>query len=337
MAFMIKKKRYKFQVDLCLDELSEVSYSKAILFAKVRQLEGGSFCDVSKRMEVQNHRVKYGARFMFPCKMNANASSGVLDSCNCRISIRMEEKGGRHFRKIGFTDINLAEYAGGGPSTQRYILQPYDQNHRLDNSILQITLNITLKEGDTIFQRPLARHQPIRLPGEEEPKKSMKKSNSNSDQMTLPIPAQTRNNLTIPVPGSDLTKSEADDPSHTRNSSTTSQVSVGYSSQNSQPGHSRQSSSGDSTHGRNLSQSSSDTGFFGSMEKEKRRKKLDGRVDAETIINELMEGVDLDKAAPEDAETSGLQLFVGKDGTVTFDKSSSRKDFEQVVIEGGPR
>ena len=64
-----------------------------------------------------------------------------------------EEKGGRHFRKIGFTDINLAEYAGGGPSTQRYILQPYDQNHRLDNSILQITLNITLKEGDTIFQR----------------------------------------------------------------------------------------------------------------------------------------------------------------------------------------
>ena len=49
MAFMIKKKRYKFNVELCLDELSEVSYSKAILFAKVRQLDGGSFSDVSKR------------------------------------------------------------------------------------------------------------------------------------------------------------------------------------------------------------------------------------------------------------------------------------------------
>ncbi len=60
---------------------------------------------------------------------------------------------------------------------------------------------------------------------------------------------------------------------------------------------------------RNLSQSSSDTGFFGSMEKEKRRKKLDGRVDAETIINELMEGVDLDKAAHEDAE-SKLPVFL---------------------------
>ena len=68
---------------------------------------------------------------------------------------------------MGFVDINLAEYAGAGPSTQRYILQPYDLNHRLDNSILQISLNVTLKEGDTIFQRPLTRQQPIVLPGEE--------------------------------------------------------------------------------------------------------------------------------------------------------------------------
>ena len=45
----MKKKRYKFQVDLCLDELTEVSYSKAILFAKIRQLDGGSFTDVSRR------------------------------------------------------------------------------------------------------------------------------------------------------------------------------------------------------------------------------------------------------------------------------------------------
>ena len=49
---MMKKKRYKFQADLCLDELTEVSYSKAILFAKVRQLDGGSFTDMSRRYEV---------------------------------------------------------------------------------------------------------------------------------------------------------------------------------------------------------------------------------------------------------------------------------------------
>lgn len=55
---------------------------------------------------------------------------------------------------------------------------------------------------------------------------------------------------------------------------------------------------------RNLSQGSSDTGFFGSMEKEKRRKKLDeGRIDAEKVINELMEGVDLQQGAQGEAES----------------------------------
>ena len=49
MAFMMRKKRYKFQVDLTLDELTEVTYSKAILLAKVRQLDGGNFTDVSEK------------------------------------------------------------------------------------------------------------------------------------------------------------------------------------------------------------------------------------------------------------------------------------------------
>ena len=40
------------------------------------------------------------------------------------------------------------------------------------------------------------------------------------------------------------------------------------------------------------------------MEKEKRRKKLDeGRVDAELVINEIMEGVDLSKGGQDDAES----------------------------------
>ena len=56
---------------------------------------------------------------------------------------------------------------------------------------------------------------------------------------------------------------------------------------------------------RNLSQGSPDTGFFGSMEKEKRRKKLDdGRIAPEDVINELMEGVDLkQEVAEEEAES----------------------------------
>ena len=111
---------------------------------------------------------------------------GILDTCKCRISIRMEEKGGRNFRKLGFSDINLAEYAGAGPSTQRYILQPYDLSHRLDNSIVQVTLNITLKEGDTIFQRPFTRTQPILLPGEEEKRRNSALPNPPINTLTIP-------------------------------------------------------------------------------------------------------------------------------------------------------
>lgn len=319
MAFIIKKKRYKFQVELTLNELTEVSFGKAILFAKVRQLDGGSFSDHSKRKEVANHAVKYDEKFLFPCKMNANSNTGVLESCKCRVSIRKEEKGGKNYRKIGFVDVDLAEYAGAGPSTQRYILQAYDQHHRLDNSMVQLTLNITLREGDPVFQRPLTRQQPILLPGEEE-------------QSTASLSVNTRNTLTM----SDL----AEENSHTRNSSSTSQPSqagsVGYSSQSSQTAHSRQSSA-DSCHARNLSAGSSDTGFFGSMEKEKRKKqgnsRIDsGRVDPEEVINELMEDLHLDSSTASEGG-QGLQLFLGPDGEVTFDQPMLNSQFKPVLID----
>ena len=98
---------------------------------------------------------------------------------------------------------------------------------------------------------------------------------------------------------------QGDDAGHTRNSSNTStksQASAGYGSQSSQLGgggaHSRQSSE-DSSHARNPSAGSADTGIgFGSMEKDKRRKKLDGgRVDAEDVINELMEDIQIENMA----------------------------------------
>jgi len=343
MAFIIKKKRYKFQVELTLNELTEVSFGKATLFAKVRQLEGGNFQQSSKREEVENHAVRYDTKFTFPCKMAANSSTGVLDSCKCRVSIRKEEKGGKNFRKIGFVDVDLAEYAGAGPSTQRYILQAYDLNHRLDNSLLQITLNITLKEGDLVFQRPLTRNQPILLPGEEAstgPGGSLAGGDPVSGLLAPPQPTpgqgaipslNTKNNLTL----SDLT---GEDAGHTRNSSNTSNKSqtgsAGYSSQSSQPAHSRQSSE-DSSHNRNLSGGSADTGIFGSMEKDKRRKKLDsGRVDAEDVINELMEDMQLHDSGTAQEGSEGLQLYLAPDGSVRFDQPSKLdSEFQPVVFD----
>ena len=49
MALMMRRKRYKFQVDLKINELTEVTFGKAVLFAKIRQLDGGGFTGFSKR------------------------------------------------------------------------------------------------------------------------------------------------------------------------------------------------------------------------------------------------------------------------------------------------
>ena len=49
MSFIMKKKRYKFEVSLSLDEVTEISYGNAVLFAKVRQIDGGSFTALSDR------------------------------------------------------------------------------------------------------------------------------------------------------------------------------------------------------------------------------------------------------------------------------------------------
>ena len=49
MAFIMKKKKYKFQVELQLDELVEVPFLNAVLFAKIRLMDGGSFQEYSSR------------------------------------------------------------------------------------------------------------------------------------------------------------------------------------------------------------------------------------------------------------------------------------------------
>jgi hypothetical protein len=46
---MLKKKRYKFHVELFLQELTAVTFPSAVLFAKLRLLDGGNFCEMSSR------------------------------------------------------------------------------------------------------------------------------------------------------------------------------------------------------------------------------------------------------------------------------------------------
>ncbi|XP_033322190.1 early estrogen-induced gene 1 protein isoform X3 [Megalopta genalis] len=154
MAFMMKKKKYKFSVEVGLEELTAVSFVNAVLFAKLRLLDGGSFVDHSTREEVQEHTVRWNAKFEFLCKMSANASTCVLDPCILRISVRKELKGGRSFQKLGFTDLNLAEFAGAGLCRTRCLLEGYDARHRQDNSMLRVSIKMNVLSGDILFKVP---------------------------------------------------------------------------------------------------------------------------------------------------------------------------------------
>ncbi|XP_034118201.2 uncharacterized protein LOC117577400 isoform X2 [Drosophila albomicans] len=154
MAFMMKKKKYRFNVEVNLQDLVEVALVNEVLFAKIRLLDGGSFQEYSSREEVRNHRVEWNRNFEFPCKMSANASTGVLDPCHLRISIRKEMKGGRSYYKLGFIDLNLAEYAGAGLTSRRFLLEGYDSRHRLDNSMLRVGIKMHMLSGDILFKAP---------------------------------------------------------------------------------------------------------------------------------------------------------------------------------------
>ncbi|XP_065358210.1 bromodomain-containing protein DDB_G0280777 isoform X2 [Calliphora vicina] len=154
MAFMMKKKKYRFNVEVKLQDLENVALVNEVLFAKIRLLDGGSFQEYSSREEVRNHRVEWNRNFEFPCKMSANASTGVLDPCYLRISIRKEMKGGRSYYKLGFIDLNLAEYAGAGLTSRRFLLEGYDSRHRLDNSMLTLSIKMLMLSGDILFKAP---------------------------------------------------------------------------------------------------------------------------------------------------------------------------------------
>ncbi|XP_066994155.1 early estrogen-induced gene 1 protein isoform X7 [Anabrus simplex] len=307
MAFMMKKKKYKFQVELCLEELTAVPFVNAVLFAKVRLLDGGSFSETSSREEVKDHTVRWDARFEFVCKMSANASTGILDPCILRVSVRKELKGGRSFQKLGFTDLNLAEFAGSGQTVRRCLLEGYNTQNRQDNSMLLLSIHMNMLSGDILFKvpSPSLKHKPVVPPDEGFSSGSIASSiTSGSSGGSLPkkrpqlftsaaegrlkrwcgsVSTELVTGTTAvadPQEPAEPTaeQDESHEPGHSRNSSNTSQMSKasGYSSLNSQSQHSRQSSSGDSGHIRNPSSGSglSETGSLdrakAAMERRKR-------------------------------------------------------------------
>ncbi|KAK2908168.1 protein FAM102B isoform X1 [Channa argus] len=244
---MMKKKKFKFKVDFELDELSSVPFVNGVLFCKVRLLDGG-FSEESSREAVHANCVRWRKRFSFPCKMSANAGTGVLDPCVCRVSVRKELKGGKAYAKLGFADLNLAEFAGSGNTTRRCLLEGYDtKNTRQDNSILKVIISTQLMSGDPCFKTPPSTATVIGIQGDGESLLEERRGGDSQKGCS-----ESREGKCPVVPD------ELVGCGHSRTSSYASQQSKlsGYST-----GHSRSSSMSEFSHRRNHSVGSTSTGI----------------------------------------------------------------------------
>lgn len=361
MAFLVKKKKFKFQTHVTLEELTAVPFVNGVLFCKIRLLDGGDFTASSSREEVHQNAVRWRKRFSFLCKMSANPNTGVLDPCVCRVSVRKELKGGKTYSKLGFADLNMAEFAGSGSTARCCLLEGYDtKNTRQDNSILKVTIGMTLLSGDPCFKTPPSTAKCISVAGQDPSLQLDCKGEGTAEVLAKQRPS---------IFGSALPEEVDQGPSpdelfhtgHSRNSSYASQQSKlsGYSTE-----HSCSSSLSDLTHRRNTSTGSSvsaDPPSESDTRPERpprpprpmlpsnrppRRKQdsmedhptwvNDTRIDADDIVEKIVQSQNFSDTS--NNEDSNLRLFVSRDGTtalsgIQLGNRVSAGAYEPVVIE----
>ncbi|KFW89208.1 Protein FAM102B, partial [Phalacrocorax carbo] len=308
------------------------------------------------REVVQANCVRWKKKFSFMCKISASATTGILDTCICRVSVRKELKGGKAYAKLGFADLNLAEFAGSGNTTRRCLLEGYDtKNTRQDNSILKVLINMQLMSGDPCFKMPPSTAMSIAIAGESESLHDDRKGGENLQVVHLGISDVSSKSASVP--------DELGACGHSRTSSYASQQSKlsGYSTC-----HSRSSSLSDLCHRRNTSVGSTSTGIGSILEPcegtepkvtepnidtseklcrhpvkqdsvESQLKRVDAtRVDADDIVEKILQSQDF--SLDSSAEEEGLRLFVGPGGSTSFGSHHlpnrvGSGAYEQVVIK----
>lgn len=364
MAFLVKKKKFKFQTHVTLEELTAVPFVNGVLFCKIRLLDGGDFTASSSREEVHQNCVRWRKRFSFVCKMSANSNTGVLDPCMCRVSVRKELKGGKAYSKLGFADLNMAEFAGSGWTARCCLLEGYDtKNTRQDNSILKVTIGMTLLSGDPCFKTPPSTAKCISVAGRDPSLQLDCKGEGTAE--VLPRMAKQRPSILGAALPEETDQSQGHDESfhtgHSRNSSYASQQSKlsGYSTELS-----CSSSLSDLTHRRNTSTGSSVSADAPSESDSRpdrpprpprpmlpssrppRRKQdsvedqptwvNDTRIDADDIVEKIVQSQNFSDIS--NNEDSNLRLFVSRDGTtalsgIQLGNRVSAGVYEPVVIE----
>eukprot|EP00794_Sanderia_malayensis_P016016 gene16016-17633_t len=308
----MKKKKFTFGVQLEVQELSNIPFLNGVVFCKVRQLDGGHFSSLTSRKDVTEHLAKWGSIFNFTCKMVANSSSGMLEKCLCRVSIRKEIKGGKSHEKLGYVDLNMAEFAGIGSTCRRYILDGYhdNKNYRGDNSILKVNINTSLTSGDPLFKPQIA--QP--------------------DSLTSAI------DIPKMAPSSKEDVAEEDQLKIPRSFSDSSQSGAGHmlppmDGISTYPFHKRNSSvdASDGLMDSELVASGSGQIYTKKKSDEFQRKMDNTRVCADDVINQLMAGQDFTSEGNPNEEGSELKLVISRDG-----KASALAGYEHRRRYRGP-
>ncbi|XP_051964174.1 protein FAM102A [Xyrauchen texanus] len=320
---------------------------------------------VSHLEEVHQNSVRWRKRFSFVCKMSANPNTGVLDPCMCRVSVRKELKGGKGYSKMGFTDLNMAEFAGSGSTVRCCLLEGYDtRNTRQDNSILKVTIGMMLFFGDLCFKTPPSTAKCTSVAGHDSSLQPDCKGERTAE-VVLPRLAKPRPSILSSGLSEEVDQSQSPDESfftgHSRNSSYASQQSKlsGYSTE-----HSCSSSLSDLAHRRNASTGSSVSADAPSesdtrpecpprpprpilpSNRPPRRKQdsvedhpswvNDTRLDADDIVEKIVQSQNFSDNS--NNEDSNLRLFVSRDGTtalsgIQLGNRVSAGVYEPVVIE----
>lgn len=336
MAFL-KRRGYKFNVELKLLHLSDVPLVNAVLFAKVRLLNGGTFEGVTERVEVYNHSANWNSCFNFSCRIAPDPLTGVLEKCACRISLRKEQKGGKSYSKLGFVDINLAQFAASGIDgmTRSYLLDGYGINQRQDNSRILIKVTMSHQSADPIFKVPRIES----LSEEQSLNPVDRKAPPNDDNLSQKIQADT-----------DSTHSSSvEDVSHYHDDNASSAVvtpaSTSYDHFAKEGTFAfngmkkcdvvRRNMNTALAQTRRLSQDRSQMGKNNDCVSDAATRMRATRVDAEDLIDRMLaETVICDNGTEDRSADRGLTLFVSKDGEAVVGANSllSTDSFERVHI-----
>ncbi|KAI1705584.1 protein FAM [Ditylenchus destructor] len=182
MSFLrVKKRRIQFNVELTVISLSDVPLLNAVIFAKVRLMDCGSFEGYTWHRPVRNYQVDFmkplqpqpdepplempdvsesenPQPFRFQCRIPFDDRNGELEECKCKISLRKEDRSGRSPQKLGFVVLNLSEFAASGTTgiTDSFLLDGYSGGQRQDNSRVQCHVTMMHQAQDPLFKVPTA-------------------------------------------------------------------------------------------------------------------------------------------------------------------------------------